>query len=120
MYHLYLSLFHVVVVVPFLLYIALNKADTNSYVYKFIFVLGLFLIAFHGYKTYMRYMSGSSSMWINMIHFFYIGPLLAYIGYHGKDTPRSAYELLALLAFAALGYHTYHLILMVNMDTKLL
>jgi hypothetical protein len=45
---------------------------------------------------------------------------MIYIGYKGKDTPRYAYELLALVAFAALGYHTYHLIVSMNvlMDEK--
>ena len=75
---------------------------------------------YHGYKAWVRFFAGSSSLWINMIHVFYVAPLMLYIGYRGKDTPRSAYELLALLGFAALGYHTYNLIVSVNvlMDVK--
>lgn len=53
-------------------------------------------------------------IWVNLIHMLYVAPLLIYIGYREKFTPRYAYELLALIAFAALGYHTYNLILSMN------
>lgn len=51
----------------------------------------------------------SGLAWINAIHVLFVGPLLFYIGYKNKDTPRSAFELLLLLAFAAGGYHLYEL-----------
>jgi hypothetical protein len=35
---------------------------------------------------------------------------MIYIGYHKKSTPRAAYEILALITFAALGYHCYSII----------
>lgn len=69
---------------------------------------------YHGYKAFNRYLSGSSALWINLIHVFYVAPLLIYIGYKGRETPRYAYELLALIGFAALGYHTYNLIVSMN------
>lgn len=65
-------------------------------------------------KAVKKYYAGSQSLWVNLLHVLFVGPLLAYIGYMGEQTPRSAYELLALAAFGALGYHTYYLITMVN------
>ena len=53
-------------------------------------------------------------VWVNLIHMLYVAPLLIYIGYYEKDTPRYAYELLALVGFAALGYHTYQLVVSMN------
>jgi hypothetical protein len=37
-----------------------------------------------------------------------------HIGSQGQNTPRAAYELLAIAAFGALGYHTYYLIVNMN------
>ena len=35
---------------------------------------------------------------------------MIYIGYNSKKTPRAAYEMLGLVTFAALGYHTFNII----------
>jgi hypothetical protein len=45
-----------------------------------------------------------------MIHVFLIAPLLIYIGYNKKETPRFAYELILILGFGAGGYHLYSLV----------
>jgi hypothetical protein len=39
---------------------------------------------------------------------------LIYLGFKGMDTPRYAYELLLMIAFAAGGYHLYSLIQQMN------
>lgn len=112
--HLLLALFHIFAVVPLFLYVALSRSNTVSGVYGFLLVLGAIIFLYHGYKAFNRYLSGSSALWINLIHVFYVAPLLIYIGYKGRETPRYAYELLALIGFAALGYHTYNLIVSMN------
>jgi len=55
-----------------------------------------------------------------VIHVLLIAPLLLYIGYHQKETPRQAYEMLLLLAFGALGYHLFSLVRMLDIraDTQ--
>lgn len=118
--HLLLSLFHIFAVVPLFLYVAISRAGTATGVYGFLLVLGAIILLYHGYKAWNRYLSGSSAIWINLIHVFYVAPLLLYIGWKERDTPRYAYELLALVGFAALGYHTYSLIISMNivMDDK--
>jgi len=46
-----------------------------------------------------------------------LSPILLWIGYYGKETSRKAFEMLLLLAFSALGYHSYNLILQLNTVT---
>ena len=116
--HLLLSLFHIFAVVPFFLYIALNRGATGYSVYKAAFVIGLFITIYHAYKAFLKFKAGSPSLWVNLIHVLFIGPLLAYIGYMEQQTPRAAYELLAISAFGALGYHTYNLITMMTLIEK--
>jgi membrane-bound metal-dependent hydrolase YbcI (DUF457 family) len=69
---------------------------------------------YHGYKTFIKWKAQSPSLWVNAIHFFVVAPLLIYIGSKGYDTPRWAYEILALLGFSALGYHIYAIIMQIQ------
>jgi hypothetical protein len=64
--------------------------------------------------VYAKLKTGNSSLWINLIHILIIAPLLMYIGYYEKETPRFAFEALLMLAFAGVGYHTYSLMLLLN------
>jgi uncharacterized membrane protein len=112
--HAILSLFHIFAVVPLFLYVALSRANTHPQVYQALFGLGIVLIIYQSYKAFTRYFTNSSYLWVNLIHVAIIGPLLIYIGYKQKDTPRPAYEILALVSFAALGYHMYSLVLQAN------
>lgn len=113
--HLLLSLFHIFAVVPFFLFIALNRANTSQLVFRIAFIVGLVITLYHAYKAFLKWKAGSQSLWVNLIHFLFIGPLLIYIGFYEQNTPRAAYELLALSGFAALGYHTYHMINSLNL-----
>ena len=106
-----IALLHVLLVVPFLGYIVYQKAATPEWVYSLLFGLGLFVFAYHSYKSLVRWMAKSPSLWINLFHVILVAPLMIYIGFLGKKTPRSGYELLAILTFGALGYHIYTLIL---------
>lgn len=81
-------------------------------------MLGVIVTLYHAYKAVLRIRAGSSAVWINLIHALIVGPTMIYIGYTGKDTPRPAYEILALLGFAALGYHIYHTILALNLNIE--
>ena len=108
--HIILAIFHVFFVAPLFFYIAFVRSDMPIWFYNSILVLGLGLLLYHGWKFIVRYMAKSSRMWINAIHVFYVAPLLIYIGYMKKETPRSGYELAAMVGFAALGYHLYSIV----------
>jgi hypothetical protein len=112
--HVVLSIFHLAFVVPLFLYVAFSRAATADWVYWLLFGLGLVLVLYQGTKAAYRWMAGSSYVWVNLIHVILIAPLLVYVGYYGKKTPRPAYELLALAGFAALGYHLYNILVQVQ------
>ena len=104
-----LNLFHILLVSPFLLWIGIARGNIPNEVFQGLLILGGFLILYHGFKAYTRWIQNSENLWINLLHVFYIGPLLIYIGYHKKETPRSSYEILLFLSFGGLGYHLYEL-----------
>lgn len=106
-----INIFHILVVAPFLLYVAIVRGQLMPWIFSVLSGLGIILIVYHGYKTFIKWKASSPSLWVNAIHLFAVGPLLLFIGSKSYDTPRWAFELLALMAFAALGYHIYSIIL---------
>ena len=108
--HGIVSLFHIFFVAPLLLVIGFMRAGLPEWSYWGILMLGLFIMVYHGYKMIIRYLYKSESTWINAIHVFTVAPLLIYIGYKKRETLRFAYELMIMIGFAALGYHTIFLI----------
>ena len=108
--HLLLALFHIVLVTPLFFYIGFQRAATPEWVYNLIFGLGLVILAYHGSMSVIRLMTQTMGAWVNLIHAVLLAPLLLYIGYYGKKTQRPAYEMLLMVAFAALGYHLKSLI----------
>lgn len=112
--HFIIAVFHILFVVPFLGYIFIQRAATPEWVYTLLFFLGLFVLVYHTFKSVMKYISKSSSLWVNLIHVLIMAPLMIYIGYYSKKTPRAAYEMLGLITFAALGYHMFNIIRMLQ------
>jgi hypothetical protein len=115
--HLILALLHVFLIAPFFIYIGVQRAAIPEWLFKVLIALGLVIILYHAYRAYAKYKAGNSMLWVNIIHAFYVGPLLIWIGVKEKDAPRSAYEMLLLVAFAALGYHGYNAVLMLSTAT---
>ena len=108
--HFILSLFHVLLVSPLLLFVGFQRASTPNWLYTAFLVIGMVIIMYHGYKLIVRLSQGSSYVWVNAIHILFIAPLLLYIGYHKRETPRAAYEMLLMLGFASIGYHMFSLV----------
>lgn len=113
-----LSVMHLVLIVPLLLFIGFKRAATPPWLYMAIFAIGAVMIVYHGIKLAIRLRSGSSYTWVNLFHVWTVAPLLLYIGYHKKETPRFAYELLLMLAFAAAGYHMFSLVKMMEIHAE--
>jgi hypothetical protein len=109
--HIALSIFHILVVSPFFLYVAFVRGQLEPWVFTVLQGLGLLLLIYHSYKTIIKWKAHSMSVWVNILHIVAVAPLLLYIGSMGYDTPRWAFEILAMLGFAALGYHIYSMIL---------
>jgi hypothetical protein len=108
--HFWLSIIHLLVVVPLFLYVGLTRADTPRWLYLAMLTIGLVVLVYHGFKLIIRLKNRSGYSWVNALHVLTVAPLLIYIGYHKKETPRFAYELLLMAGFAAGGYHLFSLV----------
>lgn len=108
--YLLIGVLHVVLIVPFLLWIGFNRAATPDWVYSVLVGMGLIVLIYHAYKAVGRWFAKSQFLWINVIHVLFIAPLLIWIGYYEKKTERPAYDMLLLVAFGALGFHLYKLV----------
>lgn len=108
--HIVLSLFHILIVVPFFLYVAFVRGQLMPWIFTVLQSLGILILVYHAYKTIIKWKANSLSVWVNILHVIAVAPLLIYIGSKGYDTPRWAFEVLAMLGFAALGYHLYSMV----------
>ena len=109
-----IHLFHIFLVAPFFLYVAVVRGQLNPWIFSVLSGLGIVLLVYHGYKSVLKYKAQSPSLWINLIHALAVAPLMIFIGSKGYDTPRWAFELLAMTAFGAFGYHLYSIVIDVN------
>lgn len=116
--HFTISLFHIFLVVPLLLFVGFQRASTPLWLYYALMGIATVVFLYHGARFLIRFKNKSSLAYINAIHIILVAPLLFYIGYHGKNTPRFAYELLLMLAFGALGYHIFSLVRLVEMHPE--
>ncbi len=108
--HFWLSIIHLLLVVPLFLYIGSVRAETPRWLYLALLAIGVVILVYHGLRLVVRLKNRSGYSWVNAIHVLAVAPLLLYIGYNKKETPRSAYELLLMLGFAAGGYHLFSLV----------
>ncbi len=108
--HVFIAIAHIVLFVPFLLYVGIQRASIPNWVYTLLLSMGSLIFVYHGWKAFVRVSAASPYAWVNIIHAAAIAPLLVFIGYKGRDTPRYAYEILLMVGFAGLGYHLYSLV----------
>lgn len=108
--HFWLAIIHLLFVVPLFLYVGFLRADTPHWLYLALFAIGVVILVYHGFKLIIRLKNRSSYSWVNALHVLLVAPLLIYIGYHKKDTPRFGYELLLMSGFAAAGYHLFSVV----------
>jgi hypothetical protein len=107
--HMIMSIFHLAFVVPLFLFVGYQRSDTPRWVYLSLMTIGVLIILYHSVRLVQRY-GKSVFVWVHVIHALLIGPLLFYIGYHGRDSPRWTYELMLILGFGACGYHLFQLV----------
>ncbi len=112
--HFWLAIIHLLFVVPLFLYVGFTRAETPRWLYLALLAIGVVVLVYHGFKLIVRLKNRSGYSWVNAIHVLLVAPLLIYIGYNKKDTPRSAYELLLMGGFAAAGYHLFSIVKQLN------
>ena len=116
--HIAISLFHILIVSPFFLYVAFIRGQLLPWIFTILQILGIVILLYHAYKTMIKWKAQSLSAWVNILHVVAVAPLLLYIGSKGYDTPRWAFEVLAMLGFAVLGYHLYSLVMNIKEETE--
>jgi hypothetical protein len=109
-----LYIFHILFVFPLLFYIAFFRGLVPIWVYTLLGILGIVLLVYHTIMAFQRWKGHSPFLWVNMMHILVIAPLLIYIGKNDYSSPKWSFEILALLAFAALGYNLYKVVIEVN------
>ena len=107
--HKFVSLFHIIFVGILFLYVGINQVKIPTFIFSLLKYLGIIIIIYHCYKSYLKIMDNKSD-WVNYIHIFFIGPLLVTIGLNGINTSRKYFELLLMAGMAAIGYHGYYLL----------
>ena len=105
---LLVHLFHILIVGGLFLYVGINREKISKLLFRILFVLGIIIVLYHIYKTY-NYIKEGKGYWVNLIHILIVGPLLVYIGYNEEKTSRLYFEILLMLGFASIGYHSYYL-----------
>jgi hypothetical protein len=108
--HFWIAIIHLLFVVPLFLYVGFTRAETPRWLYLALLAIGVIVLVYHGFKLIVRLKNRSGYSWVNAIHVLLVAPLLIYIGYNKKETPRSAYELLLMAGFAAGGYHLFSIV----------
>jgi ammonia channel protein AmtB len=102
-------LFHIIFVGGLFLYIGLKQKNMPSFMYNIILGAGVLILFYHFYKGYKKIITGKNA-WVNVFHVLIVAPLLILTGIQKQNTPRYMYELIFMLAFAAIGYHGYYMI----------
>ena len=105
---IFVHLFHILIVGTLFLYVGIKRDTIPKYMYPILLGLGIVIILYHSYKTY-NYIKADKPYWVNLIHILLVGPLLVYIGYNRENTKRKYFEMLLMLGFAAIGYHSYYI-----------
>jgi hypothetical protein len=106
-----LALFHILIVAPFLLYVAVVRGQLTPFVFTILQILGILILIYHSYRVVVRWKSNSPLVWINIFHVIVVAPVIIYVGNSAYDTPRWAFEILAMMAFTAAGYNLYGLVM---------
>lgn len=104
----FVHLFHIFFVGSLFIYIGIKQKQMPSFVFHGLSILGAFIIAFHLYKAYSKFIE-KKAIWVNLFHILVIGPMLLAIGVYGESTPRYMFEFILMLGFASIGYHGYYL-----------
>lgn len=106
---LYKRLIHIFLIGGLLLYIGIRKTNTLPLVYHFTLITGIIVFIVHTIIGYQKLII-SRLPWVSCIHLFCVAPILIYVGYYQNQSRLLFYELLLLLGFSCIGYHTYYLL----------
>ena len=107
---IFLHLFHIIIIGSLLIYVGIKKNTLSPTFYYGLLILGIYVFLYHGFKVYSKIVN-KINPWINIIHIAIFSPLLFYIGYNKGNVSNYYYEILLMIGFAVVGYHSYYLLL---------
>jgi hypothetical protein len=105
---LIVNFLHVLIICPALIYVGFAREKIPPAAFVALGLTGIVVFFYHAYKFYNR--GDNESGWVFLVHILLVAPLLMLIGFHGKETSRRFFEMLLLVAFAALGYHGLNIV----------
>ena len=108
-YSTIVHLFHILFVGTLFLYVGIKKTHIPSIMFPFLKYLGIFVILYHSYKSFIR-LSHKQNILINLFHVLFVGPLLVYIGSQGNNTQTQYFQLLLFAGIVAISIHGYMLL----------
>lgn len=104
-----IHLIHIFIFGSLFLYVGITGINMPGFMYPFLLVLGAIIILYHASAVYKK-LQNEKNPWVNIIHIFFIAPVLIYIGLKKEKTQRQYFEILMLLGFASIGYHGYYML----------
>lgn len=107
--NLYKRLIHIFLIGGLLLYVGIIKTNTPPSLYYLTLITGIIVFIVHSIIAYQKLVN-SHLPWVSFIHLFCVSPVLIYVGYYQNKSKFLFYELLLLLGFSCIGYHSYYLL----------
>jgi|LauGreDrversion4_2_1035121.scaffolds.fasta_scaffold287586_3 hypothetical protein len=89
------------------LYIGLKRNNISKDTYKGLFIFGIFLIIYFFIKIFTN--EPGDNIVTNFLYLFLVAPLIVFIGIKGTTTSIGYYNILAIIAFFIIIYHSYKL-----------
>ena len=103
----YIHLVHVILIGSLLLYVGIKGKTMPLFMYPTLLVIGISILAAHGYSAISTYGQKPSGLWVNLFHIFIVAPVILSIGIKGNQSPYYLFQFMIMLGFAAIGYHGY-------------
>ena len=104
-----IHLIHIILFGGLFLYVGITGINIPRFMYPILLALGVIIILYHTFAVYKK-LQNEKNPWVNVIHIFFIAPILIYIGAIKEQSQRHYFEILLLLGFASIGYHSYYMI----------
>ena len=96
-------LLHVFFIGPLFIYIGIAESRTPNTLLSLLGFLALFVVFFHTYVVYYKYIH-KKNFSVNLLHVFFLAPIMFFIAY-SKSPNDLWYKVLLMLGFINIAYH---------------
>ena len=99
---------HILFFGPIFLYSGFMKEKITPFLFLVLLCLGVVVVVFHGYRLSIK--KQTDSKWVNLIHVFFVGPLIIALGILQKKAYDWIYLSMSLLGATTMLYNIIILI----------